>query len=261
MFHVLAGFLFLVVTIAPLAPATPSATESGIPPVVWELVSLTGSNGFHVDIDDPSLYTVQFLPDGQMTAKLDCNQGSAGFTASGGTIEIDHMASTLALCDADSNGHNFQFVLQSATKYAFDPDGFLLLSGDEGDLKLRPSLPGVTWQWREFAGGNDEIIRPDNPSQYTVEFLPEGKLAIRADCNRATGKYTVDKSTIDLQIGGITRAMCPPGSLMDRFLRDLGDSSSFVFRQGHLYLALPIDSGILEFAPVYVEPNATPIPG
>jgi heat shock protein HslJ len=248
MFNVLAGFFLLGLFVVPLAPATPTATETSIPPVVWELVSLTAANGFHADIEDSSRYTVQFLPDGRLTAKLDCNQGSGGFTATDGVLEIEQMISTLALCDADSNGHNFQFVLQGATKYAFDPDGFLLLSGEEGDLKLRATLPGVTWEWREFAGGNGEIIRPDNPNQYTIEFLPDGKLAVQADCNRAIGAYTADDPTIELQIGGLTRAMCPPGSLMDRFLRDLGDSRSFVFRQGHLYLALPIDSGILEFA-------------
>lgn len=192
MFNVLAGFVFLVVTIAPLAPATPAASELGIPPVEWELVSFTGSNGVQVDIDDPTRYTVQFLPDGRMTAKLDCNQGSAGFHASDGVLAIDHMAATMALCDPESNEQSFQLILQSATKYAFDPDGLLLLSGDEGSLKLRTSLADVTWEWTEFAGGDGEITRPDDPSHYTVEFLPEGKLAIQADCSRATGTYTVD---------------------------------------------------------------------
>src|SRR5689334_5483828 len=79
MLNACAGFLFLVLTVAPLAPATPTATASSIPPVVWELVSLTGANGFHVDIADSSRYTLQFLPEGRMAAKLDCNQGSAGF--------------------------------------------------------------------------------------------------------------------------------------------------------------------------------------
>jgi len=261
MFNAFAGFLFLVLSVAPMAPATPSVTASGLPPVVWELVSLSASNGFHADIDDPSLYTVQFLPDGRLTARLDCNQGSGGFSATDGVLEIEQMISTLALCDADSNAHNFQFVLQGATKYAFDPDGYLLLSGDQGDLKLRSALSGVSWEWREFAGGDGEILRPTTPGQYTVEFLSDGKLVIQADCNRAAGTYTADDPIIDLQIGAVSRAMCPPGSLTDRFLRDLGDASSFVFREGRLYLALPIDSGILEFDPVYVDPNATPVAG
>jgi heat shock protein HslJ len=257
----IAGFLFLVLTITPMVSGTPSPTASSLPPVVWELVSLTGANGLHVDIEDSSRYTLQFLPEGRMAAKLDCNQGSGGFRASDGAIAIEQMVSTLALCDADSNGHNFQLVLQGVTKYAFDPDGFLLLSGDKGNLKLRATLPGVSWEWTEFAGGDGEIIRPEAPGQYTVEFLPDGKLAIQADCNRATGTYTVVEPTIDLQIGAVTRAMCPPDSLMDRFLRDLGDSSSFVFREGRLYLALPVDSGILEFEPKYIAPNATPTAG
>src|SRR4051812_7774467 len=102
MVSVFAGFLYLALFIAPVAPGTPTATESSIPPVVWELVSLTGANGFHADIEDSSRYTLQFLPEGRMAAKLDCNQGSAGFSASDGTIEIGQMMSTLALCDADS---------------------------------------------------------------------------------------------------------------------------------------------------------------
>jgi heat shock protein HslJ len=263
MVSVFAGFLYLALVIAPVAPGTPTATESSIPPVVWELVSLSGANGFHADIEDSSQYTLQFLPEGRMAAKLDCNQGGAGFSASDGALEIGQMMSTLALCDVDSNGHNYQVILQSATKYAFDPDGFLLLSGGEGNLKLRATLPGVSWEWTEFAGGDGEIVRPEAPGQYTVEFLPAGKLAIQADCNRAMGSYTVDVdgSVIDLQVGGVTRAMCPPGSLMDRFLRDLDDSSSFVFREGRLYLALPMDGGILEFVPTYVEPPATPAAG
>jgi para-nitrobenzyl esterase len=86
-------------------------------------------------------------------------------------------------------------------------------------------------------------------------------LAIQADCNRAMGTYTVDGPTLDLTVGGVTRAQCPPGSLMERFLRDLDDASSHVFRDGHLFLALPVDAGILEFVPRFHEPEATPVAG
>lgn len=144
MIHALAGFLSLLGVIASLAPATPTASESGLPPVAWELVSLTGADGVPVDIDDPTRYTVQFLPDGQLTAKLDCNQGAAGYHAADGVLAIEQMASTLALCEPDSHGNTFQFVLQAATAYEIDPDGFLLLSGREGSLTLRAALAGVS---------------------------------------------------------------------------------------------------------------------
>ena len=78
----------------------------------------------------------------------------------------------------------------------------LLLRGDTGSLHLRPALTGVLWEWQTFQGGDDTMVRPDDPSQYTVEFLPDGTLAIQADCHHATGTYTVDHSTVDLRIGG-----------------------------------------------------------
>ena len=121
---------------------------------------------------------------------------------------------------------------------------------------------GVTWEWQEFQGMDDSIVVPDNPEDYTLTFLPDGKTAIQADCNRAMGTYTVDDSTIDLVVGGVTRAMCPPGSLMDQYLRDLDEVSSHVFRDGNLYLALPVDSGIMEFVARYeAPPEATPESG
>ncbi len=51
----------------------------------------------------------------------------------------------------------------------------------------------------------------------------------------------------------MTRAQCPPGSLHDRFVRDLGFIRSYTFRDGHLFLALMADGGIYEF-----EPHAEP---
>ena len=256
------GFLFFLASVFPTMQATPTPTAQGIPPVVWELVTLTGTDGVEIDIPEPSRYTVQFLEEGRLAATLDCNQGSAGYTAFDGIIEISDMASTLALCEDDSQAGSFQIILQHVTSFDLDPDGFLLLSGSEGDLRLRPALTGVIWSWQKFAGGDGEVIRPDNPDQYTVEFLPEGKLAIQADCNRAIGTYTVDDPAIDLVVGGVTRMLCEPESLMDRFLRDLDEVNSHVFRDGNLYLALPLDSGILELTPRSIDPaEATPVAG
>jgi heat shock protein HslJ len=254
--------LAVLVAFGPAAQATPVAPEQGIPPVVWELVEATGADGATVSIDDPSRYTVQFLPDGELVAQFDCNQGGGSYAASGGALTIVGLRSTLMACEPGSHDTLFSFALDKATAFAFDPDGNLLLSGAGGSLKLRPALAGVRWEWQAFEGGDGAIARPDHPDQYAVEFLPDDKRAIQADCNRAVGVYTVDGPTIDLQIGGVTRALCPEGSLMDRFLRDLDDANSHVFRDGHLFLALPYDSGVLEFSPAPVPTaEATPSAG
>jgi hypothetical protein len=55
---------------------------------------------------------------------------------------------------------------------------------------------------------------------------------------------------------------CPPDSLDAEFARYLDEANTFVFRAGKLYLALPADAGIAEFAPVLAEDGgATPTTG
>jgi heat shock protein HslJ len=259
-FFALASLLLIPRVVA--GPATPTATASGIPPVIWELVSFSEPDRVPVTITDPSRYTLQFLPDGRLLARLDCHHGTGGYTAAAGVLALTPLAVTTAMCPPDSEDTRFQTILESATSYAFDPDGLLLLHGDNGSLHLRPALTGVRWAWQTFQGGDGTIVRPDDSSQYTVEFLPDGTLAIEAACDHAVGTYTVSNSTVDLRIGERTPAICPPGVLMDRFLRDLDQVTSHVFRDGKLYLALPMDAGIHAFAPTSVAPPAaTPATG
>jgi hypothetical protein len=55
---------------------------------------------------------------------------------------------------------------------------------------------------------------------------------------------------------------CPEDSLDAAFARYLDEAVSFVFRDGKLYLALPVDAGIAEFAAVIAEEGgATPTTG
>jgi heat shock protein HslJ len=259
-FFALASLLLVPGVVA--GPATPTATASGIPPVIWEIVSFSEPESAPVTITDPSRSTVQFLPAGRLLARLDCHPGHGGFTAAAGVLALTPLAVTTEMCPPDSEDTRIQTILERATSYTFAPDGLLLLHGDTGSLHLRPALTGVRWAWQTFQGSDDTIVRPDDPSQYTVEFLPNGTLAIQAACHHAVGTYTVDNSTVDLRIGESTRAICPSGALMDRFLRDLDQVTSHVFRDGKLYLALPMDAGIHAFAPTSIAPPAaTPAAG
>ena len=89
---------------------------------------------------------------------------------------------------------------------------------------------------------------------YTVEFLPDGTLAIQTDCNRAMGNYAVTGAQLELRIGGVTRMACPPGSLMDPFLADLARAVSYTIQQT-LTLALAGD-GVMQFTAVVPAPAA-----
>lgn len=244
------------------AQATPATPTSGMPPVVWQFEGYTATNGEPREITDPSRYTLQFLPGGRLVARLDCNQGSGSYIANNGTLTLTPMAATLKLCPPDSQADAFGLLLSRATTYRFDPDGSLLLRGDAGVLQFQPTLTGVVWQWQGNVDNDGHVTRrPDVPEHYAIEFVPDGTVAILADCNSAAGRYSVTGSTIDVEIGGVTRMACPPGSLMTPFLDDVGQVVSHSIQQGALALALPEGGGLMVFAPVVASATATPAAG
>jgi para-nitrobenzyl esterase len=111
-------------------------------------------------------------------------------------------------------------------------------------------LGGTAWQLVKFQGGDGRTLTPDDPAKYTVEFLTEGGVAMRIDCNRARGAWK-SPAPGRLEFGplAVTRMQCAPGSLHDRVVLDVSSVRSYVVRNGHLYLSLMADGGIYEFEP------------
>ena len=244
--------------LAPLAAraqeATPvPATNAAAPePVVWQLQLLTGPEGDL--LPEGRDYTLQFLPDGELLAQVDCNRGRGTWTATDAGIDIGPIATTRMACPPGSIDRQFLEAADAATTWSYAEDS-LAITGDTGaTMTFSPSLQGVTWVWQEFLGMDGSVVAPDNPADYTLAFLEDNRLAVKADCNRGAGSWSVNGAQIDLTVDALTRAACPETSLSPVFVRDVNEVSSFVFRDGRLYLALPIDSGIHEFAPRYDEP-------
>ena len=109
-------------------------------------------------------------------------------------------------------------------------------------------LIGITWKWQQSRYNNDTYATPQNPSRYTIAFRPEGALSIRADCNRAGGKYTIQKSSLTIEVTHSSRAACPPDSLEQTFLRDLNSAAIYFIREGDLYIDLMYGSGTMKFS-------------
>jgi heat shock protein HslJ len=112
-------------------------------------------------------------------------------------------------------------------------------------------LAGTSWRLVKFEGGDDTVLKPDDPSKYAVEFAADGNLSARVDCNRGRGTWkSAGSNQITLGPMALTRAQCPPGSLHDQIVKQWGNIRSFVIRNGHLFLALMADGGIYEFEPI-----------
>ena len=115
------------------------------------------------------------------------------------------------------------------------------------DTALPSEVLEVTWQWESLVTPV-ETVKPDRPELYTLQLDRSGRVAVRADFNRGSGPYTVSAGRrITFGAMALTRAACPPDSLSDRFVRDVGRVSSYFVRDGGLFLEMPVDSGTLRF--------------
>ena len=103
----------------------------------------------------------------------------------------------------------------------------------------------------QFQSGDGTVLRPDDGAKYTLEFGADGSLIARVDCNRGRGTWTSPgPSQLTLGPLALTRALCPPGSLHDRLVRDLGFVRTYVMQGGHLFLSLFPDAGTYELEPI-----------
>lgn len=109
-------------------------------------------------------------------------------------------------------------------------------------------IVGIVWQWeslRDPSGQSDLDI--EQPESYTLELRADGRYQIVADCNTGNGVYTLEDSSLSVKTGAMTRALCPPGSLSDRFVSLLGNVATYVLADGKLVLNLAVDAGDLTF--------------
>ena len=119
-------------------------------------------------------------------------------------------------------------------------------------------LQSTTWHLVRFEGGDGTVLTPDHGSKYTLDFEPGGRLAVRVDCNRGSGTWTSeDPSQIRFGPVGLTRMMCPPGSLHDRVARDFEYVRTYLIQDGHLFLSLMADAGIYEYEPSSPEGDSS----
>jgi len=112
---------------------------------------------------------------------------------------------------------------------------------------LGPEVLERQWQWvgGTSAGKNLSVAEP---TQYTIRFTSEGRIEVRADCNRGVGSYTVGPQQ-GLSLGPIalTRAMCVRGSQSDQFIQMLTNVRTYALKDGQLRLSLPASTGEMRF--------------
>jgi heat shock protein HslJ len=122
--------------------------------------------------------------------------------------------------------------------------------GDDAPVRNRaPEAVTVkVWQWERTVTPVETVESPA-PDRYTLELAPNGRLLVRADCNRGTGAYRIGAGTIAIGPVATTRMACPPDSLDARYLSDLQRAAAFFVEGGNLFIELPLDAGTMRFTP------------
>lgn len=140
----------------------------------------------------------------------------------------------------------FELALNAVT-----PPGLPLPEGtaEEGET---PPLTGTNWVWVNTQMSDDTLITPADPARFVLTLDADGSFAATTDCNTFRGNYTADAATglLSMETTVSTRMACPPEALEDEFVRDLNNAASYLVRDGNLFVAGAMDSGVMEFTPV-----------
>jgi len=111
-------------------------------------------------------------------------------------------------------------------------------------------LLGTTWALQRIRLANGSELIPSDPALYTLALGADGSVALRADCNRGAGRFELDGERLTFAPFATTRAACPPGSLEQPYLAQLGSALAYAFEGGRLVVTTAPEASRLEFEPL-----------
>ncbi len=107
-----------------------------------------------------------------------------------------------------------------------------------------PAIPPIPWQLTTLPGVTTGI----GPGLYTVHFLPDETVNIRADCNWVAGFWSGANGALDVTVTMTTVAQCPTGSLEEPFVQALDEATSYTFGDD-MTLIISGPAGEMRFTP------------
>ncbi len=141
-----------------------------------------------------------------------------------------------------------------AVTFVIKPDGanFLLTpetkmpSGIVENQASNAGLKNTVWRWQssESATGKTTIDKPEN---YQLQFMADGKIGVKVDCNTGGGSYTTEDNNISFVRIFTTKMFCGEKSLDSRFLRGLESARNFRVEGNNLSVGGEGENGTMKF--------------
>jgi len=101
------------------------------------------------------------------------------------------------------------------------------------------------WQLQSLTRSDSSTVVVAEPERFTLEFVSGERLAIRADCNRASGAYGLSGATLSVGPLASTKAYCSSAPFDDEYLSLLGGDNAASVTATTLVLSSP--RGALRF--------------
>ena len=236
--------------------ASPSAS-AGIPPIVWISDDFTPTADAATPVEGAialgSEYWIQFLPEGQLSLRADCNGGFGSYEMDGSNLTLGPIGTTLMLCPDGGHGDDVSGRVEQRDLVVDRSEPTRLTSWCSDSqtaarsLSRRAERRGLAMVGTQMSNG-DEIV-PNDPAKFYLSFSADGSVVGQIDCNRAFGSFKSDGTQISMMLA-TTRAFCGEASQDTAYSLNLAQVTSFVIRDGQLALALPMDAGIIFFDPI-----------
>lgn len=109
-------------------------------------------------------------------------------------------------------------------------------------------LTSAIWQLEQIRYRDGVLRVPASSGNYTVEFMANGNLAIRADCNQVSGSYTQNGSGLTIELGPTTLAACSPESIDQDYLQALQYANVHFFENGNLFIDTQLNVSTMQFS-------------
>ncbi|MEL6555233.1 MAG: META domain-containing protein [Cyanobacteria bacterium J06621_11] len=221
---------------------------------VWQLQQIRYNNGTVLEAIPPGNYTLQFMDDGQLSIRADCNQALGNFTQDGSRLSVTLGPITLAACGPDSIEQDYLQALQDITTYSLQDGNLSIQLRDNASTLMfsetptAPTIIGTVWQLQQIQYNNDTVLTANPPENYTVEFIENGDIAVQADCNRGFGRFSSDNSQLSIDSISTTRVACLPSSIGNEFIQALQEAVSYFFQDDELFIDLKFDTGTIKLS-------------
>ena len=186
-----------------------------------------------------------------------CNNFFGSYELDGSSLKFGPVGATRMFCEGATGVVEMRFMelLEQTRTWELRDGELLLLDGSKvlarfttvhDELNIQ-AITGMVWQWVQTLYNDDRKVVPKEPKNYTVQFLDNGTLTVKADCNQKGGTYSIRDKRLSIEITHSTMAACPEGSLEDEFVRGLSGAAIYFIKDGDLYIDLKYDTGTMKF--------------